>query len=263
VRERSLAHLSDLHLGRSPETELRARALKAALEGGRVDHVVVTGDITHRGRKAELERFFQLFGGLIERGQLTAVPGNHDCLGDHVAPRLQRGGRVEATTTQGLYLVRVDSTGPHNRFLLAGHGDIDEDVIERVTLALDAAPRGHLVAVLVHHHPLPLPEESFPERLSARLGWPYAAELRQGRALLGRVLGRCDLVLHGHRHIPRDQVVPHTRRPLHVVNAGSSTELGAFRVFRHRAGALSAPPAWWLATSAEPERAATRAVGGA
>ena len=70
--------------------------------------------------------------------------------------------------------------------------------------AIAAAPREALTVILLHHHVLPLPEESFPERLATRLGWPHAAELALGAELVSRVQGRCDLILHGHRHVPRE-----------------------------------------------------------
>src|SRR5207237_7666686 len=137
---RLLADLSDLHLGRSPETGLAAARLRAALDD--VDHTVVTGDVTNRGRRDEYARFHQLFGDLVRRGRLSVVPGNHDRLGDDMGTRLMQGGRVEVAQAAGLYLVRVDSTGPHNRFLLAGHGDICERVLDLVDVALDGAPPG-------------------------------------------------------------------------------------------------------------------------
>ena len=62
--------------------------------------------------------------------------------GDDVGAAIMRGGRVEARTLDGLYLVRVDSTGPHNRFLLAGHGDVSEEVIEQVALGASGSRFG-------------------------------------------------------------------------------------------------------------------------
>ena len=240
---RTLAHLSDLHLGRSAEHDRRALELRDAVLAAGIDHVVVTGDVTNRGRRDELERFRAIFSPLADR--LSVVPGNHDRLGDDVGAQLMRGGRVEVVQTGGLYVVRIDSTGAHNRFLLAGHGDICARVIDLVDLALDAAPKSSLVALVLHHHPIPLPEETLPERLATRLGWPYAMELRLGAALLGRVRGRCDLVLHGHRHVPRELVLfADEPRPLQLFNAGCSTALGRFRVLSHARGALVARPFW-------------------
>jgi 3',5'-cyclic-AMP phosphodiesterase len=238
---RTLAHLSDLHLGRSLETDQAAARLRAALED--VDHTVVTGDVTNRGRRDELLRFHHLFGDLVSRGKLSVVPGNHDRLGDDLGARLMQGGRVEVVQAPGLYLVRVDSTGPHNRFLLAGHGDICERVLDLVEVALDGAPPATLVVVALHHHPVPLPTETLPEWVVAQLGVPWADELRLGRTLLERARGRCDLVLHGHRHVPRAFQLLH-RRPLGLFNAGCSTALGRFRRFAHQNGVLAGEPRW-------------------
>jgi len=244
ARLRTLAHFSDLHLGRSADWDRAALALRDAVDGT-VDHVIVTGDLTNRGRQSELDRWEATFGPLQRAGKLTVVPGNHDRLGDDVGAAIMKGGRVEARTVDDLYIVRVDSTGPHNRFLLAGHGDVDQEVIEHVHLALDGAPRRHLVVVMLHHHLLPLPEETLPERLSSRLGWPWALELRLGLALLERIRGRADLVLHGHRHVPRGMTLfAGDARPLGLYNAGCSTQLSRFRVFTHSDGRLLRRPFW-------------------
>lgn len=61
MRTHTLAHLSDLHFGLSPGVERMAAALCQTLLAARVDHVVVSGDVTHRGRRDELERFEQDF----------------------------------------------------------------------------------------------------------------------------------------------------------------------------------------------------------
>jgi hypothetical protein len=155
------------------------------------------------------------------------------------------GGRVQAHVAQGLYLVRVDSTAPHNRYVIAGHGQLSERDLADVERALDGAPRGALVVVLLHHHPLPLPEEEPLERLSAFFGWPFTAELHTGRTLLERLRGRCDLVLHGHRHVASaHHLYVGDPRPLLVFNAGSSTKSGRARLFCHDQGRLLGWPTW-------------------
>jgi Icc protein len=254
TRLRTLAHLSDLHLGRSPASDAEVARAVDTLDA--VDHVIVSGDVTDRGRAHEYARFEQLFGPLLAAGRLTVVPGNHDRLGDDLGARLRRGGnRVQAHAAAGAWIVRVDSTGAHNRFLLAGHGDLCDGVIADVERAVAAAPADHLVVVTLHHHPLPLPEETFPELLATRLGLPYATELRRGAALLERLYGRCDLVLHGHRHVPRATTLfSGTPRPLGLYNAGCTPALGRFRVFAHAAGRLLGAPGWLVARE-QPSRA--------
>jgi Icc protein len=252
-----MAHLSDLHFGAAQTTVEQAAAMCRTLLAARVDHVVVTGDIADGGRQRELELFRAAFAELLEQGRMTIVPGNHDRLGDDVGASYMGGRRVDVVELEGAYLVRVDSTGPHNRTsVLAGHGLLCAAVLAEVSRALDRAPAGALVALLVHHHPVALPAEGLLERLSSRLGLPYAAELNLGEALLREALGRCDLVLHGHRHVPSARVLdPLGARPLRVYNAGRSLERQGVNIFAHVAGALASEPRWLRVGRRMPETA--------
>ncbi len=243
---KTLAHLSDLHLGLNASVYGKAETLAATLLEAAVDHVVVTGDLTENGRHDSYQQFQRAFAPLVVEGRMTIVPGNHDRLGDDVGGTFMDGVRVDTVEVPGAYFVRIDSTGPHNRSsILAAHGLICDRVLGEVSQALDRAPADSVCAILLHHHPVPLPEEGFFERWSARLGLPYAAELTLGEELLKTALGRCDLVLHGHRHVPAANVLdPNGARPLRIYNAGSSIERGGMAVFRHIDGALLGPPAW-------------------
>jgi 3',5'-cyclic AMP phosphodiesterase CpdA len=244
---KTLAHLSDLHIGRSPRTNKVAALLHDTLFAGGIDHVVVTGDVTHRGRRDELASFNALFEPLADSGRLTVIPGNHDRLGHDLGATLMGSERVRVETHPGLYLVCFDSTGPHNRSWLSSHGMLVEDDIRAVVEALDGAPSDCLSVLLLHHHPVPLPYDHPAELISAWLGWRWAAELGLGTDLLSAVHGRCDLVLHGHRHSPTHKVFERTGvAPLSIFNAGSSSELGRSRIFLHDDGALIGRP-WWMA----------------
>lgn len=236
---RSLAHVSDLHLGRDARTAAAARRLAGALVAAEVDAVLVTGDLTHRGRLAELAAFERAFAPLLDAGRVVVVPGNHDRAGDDVGAGLMVGARVGVADLPGVHVVRVDSTAPHNRSLAAAHGLLSDRDLSDLDAALDEASPGVLTVVMLHHHVLPLPAEDLVEALSAWLGWPNAEELETGTELLARARGRCDLVLHGHRHVPAiAHPFPDDARPLAVVNAGCSPDLGRARVYLHEDGRL-------------------------
>lgn len=255
-----LAHLSDLHLGERPEHEASARRLVDSLLRERVDHVVVTGDITHGGRITEYERWLELFARLLARQRITVVPGNHDVAGDGVAQLLSDELRVSVDGREGLFMICVDSTAPHNRRTFRSHGALCSQMLGAVDEALRLAPEGWTRVVLLHHHLLPMPVEGVGEWFAEKFGWPHAAELPLGAELLQRLQGRVDLVLHGHKHVPAERVLEGVR-PLRIANAGSSTRLGAYRVFEHEAGIVR-PGHWVRAGPATPPPLLTRVLHG-
>ena len=248
---RTLAHVSDLHFGRDGSTERAAARICDALLALRVDDVLVTGDVTNRGRADEYERFARAFAPLRER--MMVVPGNHDRLGDDAGARMM-SDRVEVVSRRGLHVVLADSTAPHNRALLEGHGDLTVRDLDGIEEAARAARPGALVVVAMHHHPLPLPPDGIGERLSNLLGWPYAAELRRGRELVARLRGVCDVVAHGHRHQESASTLPaRGGRDLRVMNAGCSPDLERIRVLTHAGGQVLSEH--WVDTA--PERLGT------
>lgn len=245
-----LAHVSDLHLGESPRNATSARALVRSLIETEIDHVVVTGDVTHAGRIDEYEQWLEIFDPLLRAKKVTVVPGNHDVAGDGVAELLSDELDVSVDGREGLFMVCIDSTAPHNKATFRSHGALCERMLAAVDDALELAPGGWTRVVMLHHHVLPLPIEGVGEWFAERFGWPHAAELPLGRELLRRVQGRADLVLHGHKHVPREQVLG-GERPLRVANAGSSTHLGAYRVFAHE-GAVVKPGEWVRVDPSQP-----------
>lgn len=68
-----ILHLSDLHFGL--ERQPLVDPLLDRINGARADLVVVTGDLTHRGRSAQ----FAQAAAFLRRieAPLLAVPGNH------------------------------------------------------------------------------------------------------------------------------------------------------------------------------------------
>jgi 3',5'-cyclic AMP phosphodiesterase CpdA len=238
------AHLSDLHLGKTPRHARAAASLCRAIEAAGADCVIVTGDITENGRQAELAEFYRLFKPWHDRDRLVAVPGNHDRLGDNVASCIMNDSRVDCIRVAGLSVVRVNSTHWFNRFPLASHGFIDAPSMTEACRLAEEAPASDLVVVALHHHLLPLPVDYFVERMANWLRLPFATELPLGKFFLDRLQGHCDVVLHGHRHTPWEILMPGPGRGLSVFNAGSSVELGSFRLFTYEDGALVGDPVW-------------------
>jgi 3',5'-cyclic AMP phosphodiesterase CpdA len=253
-----IAHLSDLHVGRRRSDAEALRHCADRLRREDVDWVVVSGDITHRGLRREWATFEEAFSPFAAEGSLVTVPGNHDCLGEDVSGLIMPEGRVHRVRRDGVTMIRVNSNGPHNRRWLNAHGWLGEEDIDRVRRELDAVPASDLVVLVVHHHPLPLPEDLLSEKVISWLGWPFTSELLLGEALLAELRGRCDLVLHGHRHTPNGlRLFAQDGRPLTVVNAGSTSELGAFRCFSLQEGGR-APGIRWIEAGGVPA-AKTRA----
>lgn len=241
---KTIAHLSDLHIGRSTAHHVAAVSLCDALLAHKVDQVLVTGDITHHGLVSEFNQFTEIFQDLLSSNKMFLVPGNHDRLGDDVSLKIMAGNKVSVFNDQGLHIISIDSTGSHNRAWVSVHGVIGPEDVENVGQMLDQARDHDLVVVLLHHHLLPLPEDTFWERLVAWLGWQFTLELRNGKDLIKTLIGRCDLILHGHRHIPRERYFAEFGRDLLICNAGSSTAMKKFRLFTHENGKLISAPVW-------------------
>ncbi|MBI5654280.1 metallophosphoesterase [Candidatus Uhrbacteria bacterium] len=238
-----IAHLSDLHLGKSDKHRDAAFALHRAILANKVDRTIVTGDITEHGLEEEFALFKKIFNDSLEPDRMTIVPGNHDRLNDEVAKNMMES-KVLVTRLPGFMLIAIDSTGPHNRWRHAGHGKIDESIINKTLGFIDRVASSDFVIVALHHHLLPLPEDLWVEKISDWLRLPFAAELKLGKTLLDKLKGRCDLVLHGHRHAPMEKTAIEQYRSLGIYNAGSSTKLGRFRIFDIRDGRLIEPPKW-------------------
>lgn len=238
-----LAHLSDLHIGKSDRHTAAVLALRQAIAENGVDHTVVTGDITEHGTRHEFDLFKSAFKDLLDRGRLTLVPGNHDRLNDEAAKEFM-DGRLKTVALPGFRLVAVDTTGPHNRWRYAGHGKLTIDLISQILDAVRSAAATDFVAVAMHHHLLPLPEDLWAEWFSELFHLPFASELKLGRKLLEELKGHCDAVLHGHRHAATEKHFATVGRGLALFNAGSSTKLGRFRLFETEDGGLARPPSW-------------------
>ncbi|MBD9526583.1 metallophosphoesterase [Paracoccus sp. PAR01] len=183
-----LVHLSDLHFGLE-----RAALIEPLLERvneARADLVVVTGDLTHRGRSAQ----FAHAAAFLRRieAPLFAVPGNHDIplyrLDDRVmqpylryrrdiSENLEPVGHVGRLRVQG-----VNSVDP----MAWQRGQITAAQMRRVTDRIEP----DCINIVALHHPL----QQRPEIDKALMrGAPEALALFELKGV--------DLVLSGHLHI--------------------------------------------------------------
>lgn len=214
-----------------------AAALADALVRAQVDVVCVTGDVTENGKVAEGDLFWKLFGKLA--GRLVLVPGNHDRGTDDVARDIvAERGRAWTVECPWARFICLDSTQPGNEVPIFAWGGLDDG---QVAFAADAAKTTEphrLPVVLLHHHVLPAaPGEDIVSAVSDAFKMPFLRQVENGRRLLAALPGH-SLILHGHRH-------KETQSGL-VYNAGSSTELGKFRLFEVANGAI-ASCSWFAA----------------
>lgn len=189
-----VVHLSDVHFG--AHVEGLANSLRADISGHRPDLVVVSGDLTQRGRRREFADARAFLDDLP--GPVLAVPGNHDLplfdLSRRVLSPTKRYERFIApdlnpvVSLPDLVAVGLD-TMPAWRWKA---GRISPWQADLVRTALGEAPAGAW-RLLVTHHPL-LPAE--------RSGLV-------GRRLLADACAhaRASVLLAGHTHTASATVV--------------------------------------------------------
>ncbi|MTH77583.1 metallophosphoesterase family protein [Paracoccus aestuariivivens] len=183
-----LIHLSDLHFGyeRSELVEPLLERVNAA----NADLVVVTGDLTHRGRSAQFARAAKFLRRI--EAPLFAVPGNHDIplyrLTDRmmkpyrryrrsIAENLEPVGHVGKLRVQG-----VNSVDP----MAWQRGVITAAQIRRIGEGIDP----DCINIVALHHPLQ--QRPTVDKALMR-GAPEALALFELRGV--------DIVLTGHLHI--------------------------------------------------------------
>jgi len=222
---RTLAHVSDLHFGAVDPAVVAA--LEADLAAVAPDLVVVSGDLTQRGRRREF-RAARAFLDRLDRPVLV-VPGNHDVPGFNLAVRFLRPyRRFSRHITSDLFPLVTDDEmavlGLNTARRLVRHwnwalGSINRRQLARATNDL-AAHGGNRVRIIVTHHPAVLP----PGHRDGRM--LFHAE----RALSSFAASRVDLLLSGHLHRTHAAVsaVPAARPgapawSMIVAQAGSAT----------------------------------------
>jgi 3',5'-cyclic AMP phosphodiesterase CpdA len=212
----------------------RLGKLLAALQESRVDHLVVTGDVTLSGETAEFERAKKLLAPWIDSGRLTVVPGNHDVW-----------SRSAAEQYRFLRVLGVDGNGMKQPWRVYPHRvDLADDValvaldsarwgddprstpgalgVEQLSAAREmireASQQGRAVVLALHHH-LVLPRE----RVESDVNLEKMPLLDADK--LVRLLAEVPVaaVLHGHRHTAFRLELPGKAGPVPVICAGSGS----------------------------------------
>lgn len=204
------------------------RAIAREVATTRVDHVVITGDITNLALEPEFAAARLILEGELHLGprDVSIIPGNHDhytrgaveknrfahFFAEYMHSDLEIPGDFPFVRLRGpLAIVGLSSAVPRAPFVAAGElGEVQLDALSRV-LEHDEVKKRTLV-VLVHHPPTP------PRSRAKR----WMESLRDGDALLARLAGlEHAVVLHGHLHKRVRSVV--TTRGGEIVIAGAAS----------------------------------------
>lgn len=185
-----ILHVSDLHFGRNDKPE-SIGALARLIEDVEPEVVVASGDLTHRGLRAQHERAAEFLRGLDL--PLVAIPGNHDL--PYTFPKRftkpwlefeRLWAETEPTyRSDTLLVVGLNSVRPWRH----QSGRLRPSQVEHARELLREAPEGALRVVTFHHHLLGAPWRSRKKPVAKR-----------NVVLAGLVDAGADLILAGHIH---------------------------------------------------------------
>jgi 3',5'-cyclic AMP phosphodiesterase CpdA len=185
-----ILHVSDLHMGKREDGALE-RALGGLAARLAPDLIVATGDLTHRGRRAQHERAAGLLRSLGP--PVVAVPGNHDIPYTFPARFTRPWAEFERLwertepvyQTDGLVLVGLNSVRPWRH----QSGGLRSRRLAWAAERFAEAPPGALRVAAMHHQMIGAPWRTR-KRPVARRSHVLAALLDAG----------AELVLSGHTH---------------------------------------------------------------
>jgi len=247
-----------LNRARHYRTEVFAQLLEAvaALD---VDHAVCTGDLVNLALEPEFEQVAGMLREVFGPDELTVVPGNHDYYVKEAVnaglfertfaewmPQdvsVGRGGSAEGheahypvvRVRDGVFIVGLSSAQPTPVFMATGK--VGTGQLAEMSQAFRAPEAKARFRMLLLHHPL-LPDPT--RRLEA------SRRLVDAEAVI-EALWACgsrgpQLVVHGHNHAFRRELVPGT--PVPVVQVASGSRFGGrhhaeFNVYVVRGGELT------------------------
>jgi 3',5'-cyclic AMP phosphodiesterase CpdA len=181
-----IAHISDLHCGSRYHIPSLATRVIDEVNALEPDVVVVTGDLTDMGYRAEFRQAHRMLERLLCENRVVMM-GNHDSrnVGDVHFEELF-GARRSELNLPGMRLMGLDSTEPD---LDTGRVGRDTHRLLRERFGLEIE---EFTTVAMHHHLVPVP------------GSGRERNIVHDAGDLLRVLADCgvDLVLCGHKHVP-------------------------------------------------------------
>lgn len=208
-----LVQISDPHFGTEQPPVLRA--LECWVREQAPDALLLSGDITQRGTRAQFDAA-SAFVGRLGVPRLLAIPGNHDiplvnlaarCLNPYGRYRRAFGDDLEPVIDlPGCLALGLNTT----RWYRHEDGEVSAAQIERVAGRLARAGADQLRVVVVHQ-PVAV---TLPEDRSNLLRGHEEAVARWAEA-------GADLIVGGHIHLPFVLALP-TTRPLWAVQAGTA-----------------------------------------
>lgn len=252
--KRTIAHLSDVHLGPLPQPTTRQLiskriigylnwrylrgetmdtemldALVSDLLQQAPDHIAISGDMTNLALPAEFDQTIQWLQNLGDPGDVSLVPGNHDA---YVFGALKYGLRKWEPWARDDNQNQIRSTEdfPYSRVRdhvqiigcstavptppFLAAGYFGQGQAERLGEILDSGREQNLFRIVMLHHP--------PLRIAA----PVHKRL-YGIGRFQSVIANhgAELILHGHTHLPQRHAIdgPDHEVPVFGVPAASQT----------------------------------------
>jgi 3',5'-cyclic AMP phosphodiesterase CpdA len=231
---RKIAHLSDLHFGRTDPTVVES--LAEDISADPPDLVVVSGDLTMRARRSE----FVEAKAFLERlpAPFFAVPGNHDITAYRPLERFMYPYRRWQTYVSPVIeprwqddeiaLLGLNTARPMTLHWNWAHGSVSHKQMARVRSELESLP-ANLFRILVAHHPFMAPENANDTHLVSRGALALEMFSRSG----------ANLILSGHLHLGYRRPFDHQVKGERAGEAGSVAERVGPMIVLHASTATS------------------------